>query len=402
MKPLVLLSGCLALGAAGVAFAFAPGLTEKTPTQAELVKAALSAPDVVHKAHDTFRQEELKALPETPSSIAARKATKTALVSYMEEREAVRAAAETVRTATVESVAGKRQVAYRSFNVDQPYIALTFDDGPNPETTPRLLDMLKERGVKATFFVLGTRAAKHPEILRRMVEEGHEIGNHSWSHPQLTRISTAASDKQITDASQAIFDATGQRPVYLRPPYGAMRGTLQNHIHQKFDMSFLYWSIDPLDWKYRDSKVVYENIISQAKPGAIVLMHDIHATTVDAMPQVLDDLIAKGYRFGTITQMVALDKTGKPAARHVANARPAASPETTGSISTARIASPRPAPAPQPAMRPATRPAAAPPPLYAPAPATAAAQGQQRVTTASSEPRPAPATAYAPPVSGLY
>ncbi|MGE4371495.1 MAG: polysaccharide deacetylase family protein [Xanthobacter sp.] len=394
VKPLVLLSGCLALGAAGVAFAFAPGLTEKTPSQAQLVKAALSAPDVVHKAHETFRQEELKALPETPSSIAARKATETALISVMEEREAMRAAEDTVRTATVESVAGKRQVSYRTFHVDQPYIALTFDDGPNPDTTPRLLDMLKERGVKATFFVLGTRAAKYPELLRRMVEEGHEIGNHSWSHPQLTRISTDAADKQIADTSQAIFDATGQRPVYLRPPYGAMRGTLQNHIHQKFDMSFLYWTIDPLDWKHRDSKVVYENIISQAKPGAIVLMHDIHATTVDAMPQVLDTLIAKGYRFGTITQMVALDQPGKPAARHVANARPSASPETTGSISTPRAAAPRPTPAPKRAAAPA--------PTYAPMPASASVPGQNRVTTASSVPRPAPATGYAQPASGLY
>lgn len=202
--------------------------------------------------------------------------------------------------------------AYNAIQTDSPYIAITFDDGPNPETTPKLLKILADRNIKATFFVLGSRAVVAPEILRAMVAAGHEVANHSWNHPQLTKLTVAAADKQIEDTNAVIQDATGVKPVYLRPPYGSMNGSLQQHIIDKYQMSFIYWSVDPLDWKNRDPNAIYDQIMRQARPGAIVLAHDIHPTTVAAMPRVLDALLEKGYKFMTVSELISHDKPGAP------------------------------------------------------------------------------------------
>ncbi|OYW34470.1 MAG: hypothetical protein B7Z45_07555 [Azorhizobium sp. 12-66-6] len=219
----------------------------------------------------------------------------------------------------------QRQVAYRSVEVDQPYIALTFDDGPSPETTPKLLKMLRDRNIKATFFVLGTHASAYPDVLRQIAADGHEIGNHSWNHPQLPKLTVAAADKQVEDTSRAIEEATGAKTVLLRPPYGAMTPALQAHIAQKFGMTFVYWSVDPLDWKVRDPQNIYDQVLKNARPGSIVLAHDIHATTVAAMPRVLDALIAKGFKFATVSQLIDMEK---PSAPKVAVALPAAPKKT--------------------------------------------------------------------------
>ncbi|MFG1242505.1 polysaccharide deacetylase family protein [Xanthobacter sp. DSM 14520] len=202
----------------------------------------------------------------------------------------------------------QKLVAYSSAVVDGPYIAMTFDDGPNPETTPRLLKMLEQRGIKATFFVLGSRATASPAIIKQMIAQGHEVANHSWDHPQLPKIPVAAADKQIGDTNAAIEQITGKSPIYVRPPYGAMTPALRAHLREKFGSTFIYWSVDPLDWKDRNAQVIHDRIVSHAHPGAIVLAHDIHPTTVDAMPKVLDDLKAKGYKFVTVSELIAMNK----------------------------------------------------------------------------------------------
>lgn len=214
-------------------------------------------------------------------------------------------------------------VTYTSVDVDGPYIALTFDDGPNPATTPKLLKILQARGVKATFFVLGNRAAENEDILKRMVDAGHEVGNHSWSHPQLSKVSVEAADRQISDTSAMIEKATGRKPLYLRPPYGDMTPALRHHLEDKFGLTLIYWSVDPLDWKNRDAGKVYDKIMAQVHPGSIVLAHDIHATTVDAMPRVIDALLAKGYKFVTVSELIAMHK---PSAPKVAALSPAPRP----------------------------------------------------------------------------
>jgi len=194
--------------------------------------------------------------------------------------------------------------------IHEPYVAMTFDDGPVPEQTPRLLDMLKERGIKATFYVVGTNAAAHPEILRRMVAEGHEIGNHSWNHPALSKMSAAGVKSQMDKTNAAIVAAVGQPPKTMRPPYGATNASLNRRLNEEFGLKVIMWSVDPLDWKYRNSERVANSIITSAKPGDIILAHDIHASTVNAMPRTLDALLAKGFKFVTVSELLAMEAEG--------------------------------------------------------------------------------------------
>jgi len=267
-----------------------------------------------------------------------------------------------VSAASSATTSPQHLVAYSSAFVDGPYIAITFDDGPNPETTPRLLKMLEARGIKATFFVLGSRAVAAPAIIKQMAAQGHEVANHSWDHPQLPKIPVAAADKQIADTNAVIEQLTGKAPAYVRPPYGAMTATLRAHLREKFGSTFIYWSVDPLDWKDRNAQVVHDRIVSRVHSGAIILVHDIHPTTVDAMPKVFDDLLAKGYKFVTVSQLIAMNKAmpepkvalntppvkkkPKPAASASTAAKPAAAkPGAAGGVKPA--AAPKPA-APRP------------------------------------------------------
>lgn len=246
-------------------------------------------------------------------------------------------------------------VAYSSAVVDGPYIAMTFDDGPNPETTPRLLKMLEQRGIKATFFVLGSRAIASPNIIKQMIAQGHEVANHSWDHPQLPKIPVAAADKQIGDTNAVIEQITGLKIHNVRPPYGAMTPTLRAHLREKFGSTFIYWSVDPLDWKDRNPTVIHDRILSHVHPGAIILAHDIHPTTVDAMPKTLDDLIAKGYKFVTVSQLIAMNKAVPEPKVASLNPAPKKKPKPQGTTAAANTTGSKP---PSTAPKPvSTRPA---------------------------------------------
>src|ERR1700740_1315068 len=201
-----------------------------------------------------------------------------------------------------------KPATYAQFRVDQPYIAMTFDDGPSAENTPRLLEMLKQRNIKATFFLIGQNVASNPDLVRRILAEGHEIGNHSWTHPQLSKLSDQKVTAEITKTQDAIKEASGFTPTLLRPPYGAITPRQREWIENQFGLSIILWSVDPFDWKRPGASVITQRILSQARPGAIILSHDIHKQTVDAMPATLDGLIAKGYKFVTVTQLIAMNK----------------------------------------------------------------------------------------------
>jgi peptidoglycan/xylan/chitin deacetylase (PgdA/CDA1 family) len=192
---------------------------------------------------------------------------------------------------------------------------MTFDDGPHPKLTPKLLDFLKERGIKATFFVIGKNVAEFPDISKRIVDEGHEIANHSWSHPQLPKLSPSAFAAEIAQTNEAIEKATGVRPVTMRPPYGAINANLTKRLNEEYGLSVILWSVDPLDWKIRKSDHVSSHIIKNAAPGGIILAHDIHASTVDAMPESFDALLAKGYKFVTVSELIAMDRPAAPKAQ---------------------------------------------------------------------------------------
>lgn len=239
-----------------------------------------------------------------------------------------------------------KPATYSSCHVDGQYIAMTFDDGPSAENTPRLLDMLKERGIKATFFLIGQNAAEHPEIVKRILAEGHEIGNHSWTHPQLSKLSDDRVTDEIVKTQDAIHDASGYTPTLLRPPYGAVTLRQREWIESHFGLNVILWSVDPFDWKRPGASVIEQRILSGAEPGAIVLSHDIHKQTVDAMPATLDALIQKGYKFVTVSQLIAMNHP-KPAASAKVTAMAATSaaltPPATGQTdpATARPSSPQ-------------------------------------------------------------
>jgi peptidoglycan/xylan/chitin deacetylase (PgdA/CDA1 family) len=193
-------------------------------------------------------------------------------------------------------------------HVDGAYIALTFDDGPSEKLTPKLLDLLAKHNIKATFFVIGENAAEHPEIVARAAREGHEIGNHSWSHPNLAKMSDEAVRRQLRQTDDAIRQATGKRPTLIRPPYGNLSQRQKQWIHDEFGYRVVLWDVDPLDWKRPGPTVVCHRIVSETRPGSIVLSHDIHPGTIEAMGNTLDQLEAKGFKFVTVSELIAMAK----------------------------------------------------------------------------------------------
>ncbi len=203
---------------------------------------------------------------------------------------------------------------YNSAKMERPAIALTFDDGPHPVLTPMLLDILREKGVRATFFVVGANVNKYPEIARRIVAEGHEIASHSYSHPALTGVGPARLEQELQDTSDAILRATGRLPLNMRPPYGATNAQVERAVLQGHGMNIILWSVDPLDWKRPGPAAVTKRLVDGAKPGAILLAHDIHQGTVEAMPETISELKARGYTFATVGQLLALQDRSLPKA----------------------------------------------------------------------------------------
>ncbi|MFF5791865.1 polysaccharide deacetylase family protein [Paeniglutamicibacter sp. NPDC012692] len=182
-------------------------------------------------------------------------------------------------------------------------VALTFDDGPGPKTG-KLLDELEKKDAAATFFVVGPNAKTRPELIERMIAEGHEVGNHTWSHRSLPALSPAQVRSEIDRTNDAISAAIDQPATLLRPPYGARNATTDRLAQAPV----ILWDVDPLDWKHRNTEKVIDAAVSQTKPGSIVLMHDIHSSTVAAVPEILSRLKAKGYTFVTVTELLGQDK----------------------------------------------------------------------------------------------
>jgi len=203
------------------------------------------------------------------------------------------------------NLAGLGQLTFRRGNPNKRLIAITFDDGPHPSNTPRLLDILRDRNVKATFYVVGTNARAYPGLLQRMVAEGHEVANHSWNHPNLSQMSPDAVRKQLQDTHDAIVAATGVRPTTFRPPYGALTENQRAWIKRDFGYPTIMWDVDPQDWRRPGSSVVASRVISNTKPGSIILLHDIHAQSIDAVPTILDALLQQGYTFVPVNQLIS-------------------------------------------------------------------------------------------------
>ena len=179
-------------------------------------------------------------------------------------------------------------------------IALTFDDGPHPKVTKQILELLEKYDAKATFFMLGSRVQFYPGLVRDVRDAGHEIGNHSWTHPVLTKMSSAAVKKEFESTEQAISNAIGEGSTVFRPPYGAINDTVRALIPH----TSVNWTIDTLDWKHRDPNKLLPILKKSMHNNAIVLMHDIHQSTADGLESVLEYLQSEGYEFITVTEML--------------------------------------------------------------------------------------------------
>jgi peptidoglycan/xylan/chitin deacetylase (PgdA/CDA1 family) len=204
------------------------------------------------------------------------------------------------------SQTGER-TSYNSIRVDGPYIAITFDDGPSAVLTPRLLDILKQRHIHATFFVLGQLVQEHPEIMARAIAEGHEVANHSWDHKALNKLGEGGFQHELADTSAIITKTTGRPVTLMRPPYGATNPRLNKAIEKEYGMKVILWSVDPFDWKRPGPQVITQRILAGTQPGSIILAHDIHPGTIEAMPATFDALLAKGFKFVTISELLALE-----------------------------------------------------------------------------------------------
>ena len=197
-------------------------------------------------------------------------------------------------------------ITFNSVHVDGPYIAMTFDDGPSATLTPKLLDILAAHHMKVTFFVLGEMVAEHPEILARAAREGHEIASHSWSHPNFAKMSQEGVRSQLQRTDDEIKNVTGKRPTLFRPPYGSITEHQKRWIHDEFGYDIILWDVDPLDWKRPGPAVVRNRILKETRAGSIVLSHDIHPGTIEAMPSTFDELEAKGFKFVTVSELLGM------------------------------------------------------------------------------------------------
>ena len=200
---------------------------------------------------------------------------------------------------------------FTSAKLNSPTLSLTFDDGPHPSLTPRLLDLLAERDVKATFYVIGKNVEAHPAVARRIVDEGHEISNHTWTHPALSKLPPEKVAEELSRTHDTVLEVTGYRMTGLRPPYGALNDRVREVAFQRHGYDTVLWSVDPLDWKYRNAERVSRELIAGAAPGAVLLCHDIHPSTIAAIPGVVDQLLIQGFEFTTISRLLAMDQSGR-------------------------------------------------------------------------------------------
>ncbi|WP_204018469.1 polysaccharide deacetylase family protein [Sphaerimonospora thailandensis] len=196
----------------------------------------------------------------------------------------------------------KAQAQAKPYCAKHKCIALTFDDGPWPYT-PELLDTLKKHRAKATFFLLGRKVANRPELTQRIAAEGHEIGNHTWNHPDLTKLPDDEVFSEINSTSDIIYQTIGEAPTMMRPPNGATNAHLAQ-LMAEMGLPQILWTHSTLDWQARNTKVIAERTLAAAERNAVILLHDIVPETVKAMPGVLTKLEKQGYKFVTITTLL--------------------------------------------------------------------------------------------------
>lgn len=184
------------------------------------------------------------------------------------------------------------------------YVALTFDDGPHPEITPKILDVLSTYQAKATFFMIGQHIERYPDLAARVAAEGHEIGNHTWTHPDLTKLDEQQIRDELERTAQLITSVCGRSPVHMRPPFGASDERVQAIV----DTPQIFWSVDPADWRDHEADILVERVTEQMHDGAIILMHDFHDATLQAAERIVASYTSQGYQFVTVSELLGFSE----------------------------------------------------------------------------------------------
>lgn len=190
-------------------------------------------------------------------------------------------------------------------------LALTYDDGPSPGVTDRVLEELAKRNLRATFFMIGSKAAAYKSLAKEVFDAGHELGNHTYTHPKLSSLSAERVKQELQKTQEVLAEITGKAPNWFRPPYGAFHKQSQGSIPRAKDLGVAYWSVDPRDWSQPGARSIVEHIAKNAKPGAIILLHDLHRQTADATGEILDRLEDKAYRLTQLTRFLGKPYRGK-------------------------------------------------------------------------------------------
>lgn len=200
---------------------------------------------------------------------------------------------------------------YRRAKTDSMQIALTFDDGPDKIYTPQILKILKKYDIKATFFLLGKKVQKYPQITKQIIKEGHLIGNHSWSHPNLTKLNKEELKKEVLATEEEIKDVTGRTPALIRPPYGAVSDKSLNQLRE-MNYKVIHWSVDSLDWNSDTKEEILDRVLPKLKPGAIILFHSSIGKsrsltpTVQALPAIVEELQKRNIELVTVNKLLSL------------------------------------------------------------------------------------------------
>jgi peptidoglycan/xylan/chitin deacetylase (PgdA/CDA1 family) len=190
-------------------------------------------------------------------------------------------------------------------------LALTFDDGPSPGVTDRVLEELAKRNLRATFFMIGSKVAAYKSLAKEVFDAGHELANHTYTHPKLSSLSSERVTQELQKTQDILAEITGRVPNWFRPPYGAFNREGQGSIPRGKDLGVAYWSVDPRDWAQPGVRSIVEHIAKNAKPGSIILLHDLHRQTADATGEVLDRLEDKAYRLTQLSRFLGKPYHGK-------------------------------------------------------------------------------------------
>ena len=204
------------------------------------------------------------------------------------------------KTKETEGEIQQKESAEESGVEEKPSIAITFDDGPSGRYTGRLLDGLKERNVKASFFLIGENAEENPELVERIYKEGHLIGNHTYTHCNLSKLETGEAKKELEQTDTVIEKITGKQPVFVRAPYGE----LPVDSEQDLNRIYIGWTVDPLDWMTEDTGAVVKTVVEEINPGDVILLHDCYPSSVQAAIRIVDLLQGKGYEFVTVDHLI--------------------------------------------------------------------------------------------------